>query len=216
MKRIVVVVSALALVSAGLLFYWFGSGSRTPAAAESVDASARSSENDSQGILQTAAGVADVRADAGMSAPNAQPIRVELPFERNLLQGQALNMDRIGELLQFKDFELRLDRFASEAAGDQSATELTDTYRDLLAKQFEQHAIRAEMTKLVCGVETCVGLIRAGSEAEYERWAEVFFNDPGALNYGFANLSVQRGDGGPEHRFVFSTDPAVNVMTARK
>ena len=145
-------------------------------------------------------------------APSTDSKQVDFPFEKNMLEGQSLNMVKIETLLQSKTFEMQLDKFANESVTDSNASELTATYKNLLSTQFQDHNVQANLVKLICGIETCVGLIKNGTDAEYTRWADIFFRDPATPGYGFLNTSIRQNDGSLEHRFVFSTDPAVSSI----
>ena len=160
----------------------------------------------------------NLTAQQGASATGSVGLKqIELPFEKNLLEGNSLSVAKIQALLQSKNFEVRLDKFMSESVSSADASELTAAYKELLSNQFQTHKIKADLAKLTCGIETCIGLIRNGTDGEYNRWADIFFQDPATPNYGFANFTVKQDNGDLEHRFVFSTDPAVNsVLAPRK
>lgn len=113
-------------------------------------------------------------------APSSGSKQIDLPFEKTLLEGQSLDAAKIQALLQSRKFEIKLDKFANESVADINASELTATYKNLLAAQFKAHDIQANLVKFTCGIETCVGLVRNGTDAEYSRWADVFF--PGSRN----------------------------------
>lgn len=144
----------------------------------------------------------------------AQPLqRTSLPSERILLSGDALNVKSIQSLLQSENFDAWIEKFSNQSASDPNAAELSSIYTRLLHEQVASNQVRADFQRIVCGTAVCVGSLRNGNEAEYQRWSNIIFNDPKTPNYGFADMTIKRSDGSLEHRFVFSTDPKANSAT---
>lgn len=215
MRTIIILLALCVSISIGAFFYLKNNGESSQiVAGTSPDAGKTTQGGNSPAEDQSGAtGTSIIRQSASAAAPaGSKP--VDLPFEKNLIEGNSLSVAKIQTLLQSRNFEIQLDKFTNEAVADQNASELTAAYKELLSNQFQSHKIKAELAKLTCGVETCIGLIRNGTDDEYNRWADIFFQDPATPNYGFANLSFEQDDGDLEHRFVFSTDPAVNSVVA--
>ena len=215
MKKSILVLVVCTIISVAVVLYLKGDGKVSQSVAD-TSVRAGTPQQDVRPAFDDRNNAAEGQSvqEAVSVAPSVGPQQVDLPFEKNLLDGKSLSVAKIQTLLQSKMFEIQLDKFANESVADSNASELTDTYKDLLSTQFQTHKVQANLVKLTCGIETCVGLIRNGTDAEYNRWADVFFQDPATPNYGFANISVKQDDGSLEHRFVFSTDPAVNSIVA--
>ena len=139
---------------------------------------------------------------------------IDIPFERALLTGNSLDVVKIENLLKSEKFDAHLGLFEGQSASDADAAALSATYRRLLGQQIVANEIKADLGRMVCGVTTCVGVLRNGSEAEYDRWANVFFKDLKIKGYGLTGMTATGVNGKPEHRFVFSTDPTTNSVTA--
>lgn len=218
MRKIIVLLAVCAVISTGAFFYLRNNGESSQVVADTSPGAGKPTQdgNSPPEDQSGATGNPTVQQSASAAAPvGLKP--VELPFEKNLIEGNSLSVAKIQTLLQSKSFEIQLDKFTNEAVADDNASELTAAYKDLLSNQLQSHKIKAELAKLTCGIETCIGLIRNGTDDEYNRWADIFFQDPATPNYGFANFSFRQDDGDLEHRFVFSTDPAVNsVLAPRK
>ncbi len=215
MRKTTVLLAVCAAISIAAFLYLKNNGESSQVVADiSPDAGKPKQDGNSPTQDQSAA----TENPTAPQSPSAQVAvgskQIDLPFEKNLIEGNALSVAKIQALLQSKNFEMQLDKFTNEAVADSNASELTAAYKELLSNQFQSNKINAELAKLTCGIETCVGLIRNGTDDEYNRWADIFFQDPATPNYGFANFSFKRDNGNLEHRFVFSTDPAVNSVVA--
>lgn len=156
----------------------------------------------------------DSSVSANAIVTGQAPKAVEIPFERRLLIGNSLDVAAIESLLRSKQYDAQLDAFASQSAADADAAALSAAYNELLKQQIAGNRIKADLGRLVCGVTTCAGVLRNGSKAEYDRWANVFFGDSKVKGYGLTGMTATGTNGEPEHRFVFSTDSAANSVTA--
>ena len=214
MKKLVIVLLAITVFVCGLIVLFRkdieatpGQSVKQPSAA--VEAAASPSPND-----RDMAASVDSLAAANAIAMGQAPKAIEILFERRLLIGNSLDVAAIESLLRSKQYDAQLDAFASQSAADADATALSSAYNELLKQQISENRIKADLGRMTCGVTTCVGVLRNGSEAEYDRWANVFFRGSKVKGYGLTGMTATGANGKPEHRFVFSTDPAANSVTA--
>jgi hypothetical protein len=214
MKKLVIALLVITVAVCGLIVLFRknieaapGQSVQQPSVA--VEA-ATSALPDDKGMAGNANSLTAANAGAIGQAPKA----VEIPFERRLLIGNSLDVAAIEGLLRSKQYDAQLDTFANQSAADADATALSAAYNELLKQQISGKGIKADLGRMICGVTTCVGVLRNGSEAEYDRWANVFFRDPKVKGYGLTSMTATGDNGKPEHRFVFSTDPAANSVTA--
>jgi hypothetical protein len=137
-----------------------------------------------------------------------------LPFERALYTGNVLHSGRAEALMRREDFDRELARLEQEMLKDPLAVEQRDAYADKLTAQLEGDPDRPRVSKLVCGVNLCIGAIEAQPGDAFRRWmAKQFvqgrkFNDIQTLTVG---PPVRVGDR-VERRFVFSTSPDINAI----
>lgn len=150
---------------------------------------------------------ARVSGEVGASRPSSG---ASLAFERNLLSGNALDSVKIKSLLLSEKFDILLDQFARETAMDADASELSEVYGKLLRGQVGENNLSVHIDRFVCGTQICIGSLQNGDDAQYARWSTVFFGDPKTPSYGFVDATVARKQGGADHRFIFSIDPAAN------
>jgi hypothetical protein len=214
MKKLVFVLVAITVVACGLVALFRKdieavTGQSVKPQSPAVAAVEATSPNDSHMVSSV-----DSSAAANASAIRQVPKSVEIPFERRLLIGSSLDVAAIEGLLRSKQYDAQLDAFASQSAADADAAALSSAYNELLKQQISENQIKADLVRMICGVTTCVGVLRNGSEAEYDRWTDVFFRDSKVKGYGLTSMTATGADGKPEHRFVFSTDPAANSVTA--
>lgn len=152
--------------------------------------------------------------NAPFTPPEKSSASSVLPFERDLLSGTALNSQKIQHLVLSEKFSIELDQFSNQTARDDAAYELSVLYKKMIEDQLMENKIQVQIDKLVCGVSLCIGSLRGGDDSEYSRWSDIFFSDQKTPNYGFVNTTSNIGPGTFEHRFVFSTDPAANSISA--
>jgi hypothetical protein len=137
-----------------------------------------------------------------------------LPFERTFYTGNVLHSGRAEALMRREDFDRELARLEQEMLKDPLAIEQRDAYADKLTAQLEGDPDQPRVSKLVCGVNLCIGAIEAQPGDAFRRWmAKQFvqgrkFNDIQTLTVG---PSVRVGNR-VERRFVFSTSPAINAI----
>lgn len=157
------------------------------------------------------------RPDSAQSSKSpTSPRTVELPFEAALyFDKTSLSVENVQAMLQSKRFQAQMDAFENQIGSNAEASAMTDVYRASLKAQFEKNQLKADIGKVVCGVSVCVGYLRNGSDSEYRRWSDIFFNDPTTPGYAFFNSSVDLGAGAREYRFAFSTDSAINGVSTR-
>jgi hypothetical protein len=140
-----------------------------------------------------------------------------LPFERTLYTGNVLHSGRAEALMRREDFDRELARLEQEMLKDPLAIEQRDAYADKLTAQLAGDPDRPRVSKLVCGVNLCIGAIEAETGEAYRRWmAKQFvqgrkFNDIQTMTVG---PSVRVGNR-VERRFVFSTSPEINAIGSR-
>lgn len=214
MKKLVVVLLAMTVVVCGIVVFLRKGIEAAPGQpVKQPSATAESAASTLPNDTDMADGV-DSSDSANVAETGQAPKAVEIPFERRLLVGNSLDVAAIAGLLRSKQYDAQLDAFASQSSADADAAALSATYNELLKQQISGNRIKADLDRIVCGVTTCVGVLRNGSEAEYDRWANVFFGDSKVKGYGLTGMTATGANGEPEHRFVFSTDPAANSVTA--
>lgn len=155
-------------------------------------------------------------SSSGSPARSSEPTRSTSPYleaESALLADGGLSVEKAGTILQSdKGFEQTIRQFDQSAATSPEAQDLTAHYKAAIARSFGGEGSLRDFS---CGLSLCVGSVRTKSPSDYAAWSERFAKDSGAPTYSFGEMTQKIGEGDYESRFVFSTDPNANSMTAK-
>ncbi|MGO1003406.1 hypothetical protein [Lysobacter sp. CA196] len=145
-------------------------------------------------------------------SPSAAPPSAYLPAESKLLAEGGLATERAVALLQSdKQFQQAARAFDQGAANSLEAQDLAAHYKAAVARGLSNKEVLRDFS---CGLSLCIGSIRTKSADDYTAWSERFAKDTGAPTYSFMETTKKLSEGEYESRFVFSTDPGANSMTA--
>lgn len=132
--------------------------------------------------------------------------RLQLPFERGLIIGDALSLENIGDLLSAEYLPLRIGEYEAESCADPDACALTSLYRQVVERALNTSGTRARLAGFACGLRICVGVLTEGNNLDYWNWTDAFSGSPELSNSGLQTLILSL-EGGPSIlRFAFSVD----------
>lgn len=126
------------------------------------------------------------------------------PFEASLLTDGALNSHSL-KLLEAKDFEKVLDELDAQNAG--RSNDIVGKYRGQIESTLQSFGKNMQLDRLVCGVNVCMGTIRAAQNQSFNDWYEGIQTASVAPMGALSEYPVQLPGGGVEHRLLFTTDP---------
>jgi hypothetical protein len=231
-KPLVLTVLAIAIVAVLAIVAIAALGARSPAgplasseaantpvtAAPASDAPAHAAVAPARDAVAAGASAALSPTSERTSSSAARLAAAEaLPFERSLYAGAVLDSDRTEALMQRKDFDRALAEFEQQMFKDPLAIEQRDAYAAKLTGQLADDPDQPRVSKLVCGVNLCIGAIEAPRGQSFQRWMARQFTAGREVN-DIQSMTVGRpvavGDR-IETRFVFSTSPELNAIGAR-
>lgn len=206
---------AFVVLAATLLVGCSDKASQSPAPSSQVPAAQAAPDSNnptkapSASVSDSAGGTNSAAANPLPSAPSPSAY---LPAESKLLADGGLATERAVALLQSdKQFQQAARAFDQGAANSSEAHDLAVHYKAAISRGLGDKAVLRDFS---CGLSLCIGSMRTKSPGDYTAWSERFAKDTGAPTYSFMETTKKLSEGEYESRFVFSTDPGANSMTA--
>ncbi len=198
----VAVAAILAALAAGVVWYLAGERASPDRAAFQPQPRARNDAVRAHPLdvaSPPAASAASNRVAADIG-PHGRSVR-HLPIERELLRDGMLG-ERAIDALKSSSFDAFLTRFETENA---DAAEMSAAYRDELQGQLSRLPDSLRLDRFACGVELCIGSLRARKHSEdYRSWYAKLQGTSRLPVYLLTEVAIDRGDV-EEHRLLIST-----------
>jgi hypothetical protein len=138
--------------------------------------------------------------------PEASPY---LATESELIVHNSISIDMSNEMLEDNAlFSSALERMRDEERTSAEAQQLARHHREVLERAVGELGVVEDLT---CGLSLCIGSVTSLTQADHEAWSRRLVKDPAARRYGAVHSYEPVGDQ-LQHRFVFSTDPAVAAL----
>lgn len=132
-----------------------------------------------------------------------------LATESELIVHSSLSIDVSNEILDDNAlFSRALKRMRREEGTSAEAQQLARHHREVLERAVGELGVVNDLT---CGLSLCIGSVTSLTQADHEAWSRRLVKDPAARRYGAVHSYEPLGDQ-LQHRFVFSTDPAVAAL----
>ncbi|MFL9583805.1 hypothetical protein [Stenotrophomonas sp. AB1(2024)] len=121
----------------------------------------------------------------------------------------SISIDMSNEMLEDNAlFSSALERMRDEERTSAEAQQLARHHREVLERAVGELGVVEDLT---CGLSLCIGSVTSLTQADHEAWSRRLVKDPAARRYGAVHSYEPVGDQ-LQHRFVFSTDPAVAAL----
>lgn len=173
---------------------------------------ATAAERRSGGSAQTLA-ADDV---AGTDQPPAMPLRGSAPLaEMAFLRGRAINGEMAGRVIGSRDFDLILQKLATQAesSGLAKARAYKNNFRDYLGETDPGFAVR----DVACGAHVCMASASSTrpSDAQFSTAVQAMAGSVDAPMYSTVMQSLPNPDvpGAYLHRIIFTTDPSLAAIS---
>lgn len=137
-----------------------------------------------------------------------------LPAESPLLTGDSLAIDNIRQVMESDDFDLAMERLAAQSEGDPLAVEMTELSRRIVESEVALAGAGA-LDRLSCGMRICMAALQPSEGPRWDAFLRAWRQNQHSLHFASVAATVERPDGAPEYRLVFSTDPASNSIVVR-
>lgn len=136
-----------------------------------------------------------------------------LGTESEFIVQDSISIDMSNGMLEDNAlFSSALEGMRSEERTSVEAQKMAIHHRDVLERAVGELGVVEDLT---CGLSLCIGSVTSLTQADHEAWSRRLVKDPAARRYGAVHSYTPVGDQ-LQHRFVFSTDPAVaGLFTSR-
>lgn len=128
-----------------------------------------------------------------------------LPFEHYFLILTRDDDEPLRQFLTADAFGENIAEMERQASYDADARDLAQAYRQAAMRASRKNAAPLEITRLVCGIRTCMGEVVGGNDSAYAYWASEFMAEGGGdsrLRYS----AVETEQGRSSLRFFLYVD----------